>query len=107
MRSALYNFMVVAIALVLFVPASRMLRRPPQGINANLKNIILDPATVERFRQLGRFKPGRLFEYFLINSCHLRPITNRSVGLNRSVRLNLRLLVDNRWAGSILLANEC
>ena len=76
--------MVVAIALVLFVPASRMLRRPPQGINANLKNIILDPATVERFRQLGRFKPGTVIRV-LPNQLVPRPPNHESIRWVKSV----------------------
>jgi len=32
------------------------------------------------FDNWGGSSQGRLFEYFLINSCHLRPITNDPLG---------------------------
>jgi hypothetical protein len=67
MRSAIYNFLVISIALALFVPASRLLRRAPTdgyleaklevAPDANLKGIVLPAATIERPRQ-WRFKPG-------------------------------------------------
>jgi len=67
MRSALYNFLVISIALALFVAAYRLLRRAPTdgyieaklevAPDANLKGIVLPAATVERLPQ-WRFKPG-------------------------------------------------
>jgi hypothetical protein len=72
MRSVLHNLLVVAIALALSVAASRLLRPPPtdryieveledmgKAPDANLKDSILDAATIERFRQ-WRFKPKKV-----------------------------------------------
>ena len=67
MRSVLHNLLVVAIALALFVAASRLLRRAPTdgyieaelevAPDANLKGIVLPAATIEGLPQ-WRFKPG-------------------------------------------------
>ena len=70
MRSVLHNLLVVAIALALFVAASRLLRHAPTdgyieaelkvAPDANLKGSVLDAATIERFRQ-WRFKPKKVY----------------------------------------------
>ena len=70
MRSVLHNLLAVAIALALFVAASRLLRRAPTdgyieaerevvvAPDANLKGSVLDEA--ERLRQ-WRFKPEKVY----------------------------------------------
>ena len=65
MRSVLHNLLVVAIALALFVAASRLLRRAPEAKlevapDANLKGSVLDAATIERLRQ-WRDKPNKVY----------------------------------------------
>jgi len=70
MRSVLHNLLVVAIALALFVAASRLLRHAPTdgyieaelevAPDANIKGSVLDAATIERFRQ-WRFKPMKVY----------------------------------------------
>ena len=72
MRSVLHNLLAVAIALALFVAASRLLRRAPTdgyieaervvvvAPDANLKGSVLDAATIERLRQ-WRSKPKKVY----------------------------------------------